>query len=176
MKRPRRLWAWVFDMKEETAVLAGGCFWGMEELFSRLDGVISLKAGYCGGQKENPAYSEVKTGETGHAESVMIVFDAEKISYGEILDYFFSIHDPTTLNRQMGDIGTQYRSAIFYIGDEQRKEAFAAISRAQKNWKDKIITAVEPFVKFWEAEEYHQKYLKKNPGGYICHFQRKFPK
>lgn len=163
-------------MKKETAVLAGGCFWGMEELFSRLKGVISSKAGYCGGEKENPSYLEVKTGSTGHAESVMLVFDADEISYGEILDYFFSIHDPTTPDRQMGDIGTQYRSVIFYLNEEQKKIALEAVARAQKNWKDNIVTQLLPFKKFWEAEEYHQKYLKKNPGGYICHFQRKFPK
>jgi methionine-S-sulfoxide reductase len=161
-------------MRKETAILAGGCFWGMEELFSSLKGVISSKVGYCGGKKENPSYLEVKTGETGHAESLMLIFDADEISYGEILDYFFSIHDPTTSDRQMGDIGSQYRSVIFYLNEEQKKAALEAIERAQKNWKGKIVTQLVAFEKFWDAEEYHQKYLKKNPGGYTCHFKRKF--
>ncbi|NLI10026.1 MAG: peptide-methionine (S)-S-oxide reductase MsrA [Elusimicrobia bacterium] len=163
-------------MKEEIAVLAGGCFWGMEYLFSKLEGVISCEAGYCGGNKENPSYQDVKTGETGHAESVKIIFDCEKITYGAILDYFFKIHDPTTVNRQMGDVGTQYRSEIFYLNESQRKEALEAVKRAQENWDDKIVTAITPFKIFWKAEEYHQKYLNKNPGGYICHFERKFQK
>ncbi len=158
----------------ETAVLAGGCFWGMEELLSSLDGVLSTEVGYCGGKLENPVYEQVKTGSTGHAESVRVIFDSEKISYGKLLDYFFKIHDPTTLNRQMGDFGHQYRSAIFYLDENQKKEAEEAIKRNSINWKQSIVTEIEPFLKFWPAEEYHQKYLKKNPGGYTCHFERKF--
>jgi peptide-methionine (S)-S-oxide reductase/peptide methionine sulfoxide reductase msrA/msrB len=161
-------------MAIKKAVLAGGCFWGVEYLIAKLNGVISTKVGYCGGDFENPTYDDVKSGKTGHAESVMIEFDDEKIKYSDILDYFFKIHDPTTLNRQMNDIGTQYRSVIFYIDEEQKREAYLAIERAEKNWKKKIVTEVVKFEKFWDAEEYHQKYLFKNPGGYICHFERKF--
>lgn len=161
-------------MMLKTAVLAGGCFWGVEYLFSKLNGVVKTRVGYCGGKKENPQYQEVKKGITGHAESVLIEFDEEKIKYSEILDYFLKIHDPTTPNRQINDIGSQYRSVIFYMDDEQRSEALSAVKRAEINWKKKIVTEIVKFEKFWDAEEYHQKYLIKNPGGYICHYERKF--
>ncbi len=159
---------------KKVAVLAGGCFWGVEYLFSKLKGVISTKVGYCGGNVENPTYEMVKKGNTGHAESVWIEFDDNIISYDEILDYFFKIHDPTTPNRQMNDIGSQYRSVIFYMDEEQKEKAIRAIERAEKNWKKKIVSEVVKFERFWDAEEFHQKYLYKNPGGYICHFERKF--
>ncbi|MEW6013032.1 MAG: peptide-methionine (S)-S-oxide reductase MsrA [Elusimicrobiales bacterium] len=158
----------------KTAVLAGGCFWGVEYLFSKLNGVVKTRVGYCGGKTENPKYEEVKKGMTGHAESVLIEFDEEKIKYSEILDYFFKIHDPTTPNRQINDIGSQYRSVIFYMDEEQKSEALSAVKRAEVHWKKKIVTEVVKFEKFWDAEEYHQKYLIKNPGGYICHYERKF--
>lgn len=161
-------------MKKETAVLAGGCFWGMEELLSSLPGVLETEVGYCGGVLENPFYEQVKKGNTGHAESVKVVFDSDKLSYQQLLSYFFRIHDPTTPNRQMGDFGHQYRSVVFYMDENQKNTAIEAIASASKNWKDPIVTEVVEFKKFWKAEEYHQKYLKKNPGGYTCHFERKF--
>lgn len=158
----------------ETATLAGGCFWGMEDLFSKLEGVISTEVGYTGGELEAPSYEKVKTGGTGHAESVQVVFDPARITYEAILEYFFRIHDPTTPDRQINDVGTQYRSAIFYHTAAQKEAALKAVEKARKNWKKELVTQVVPFSKFWKAEEYHQKYLKKNPGGYTCHFERKF--
>jgi len=160
--------------KTETATLAGGCFWGMEEILRALPGVTAAVVGYTGGKTENPKYEEVKTGATGHAESIELKFDPAKISYGDILDMFFKMHDPTTPNRQGNDVGAQYRSAIFYHGEAQKKEAEAAVKRAQASgrWKRPITTEVVPAVKFWPAEEYHQDYLKKHPGGYTCHYIR----
>ncbi len=158
----------------ETATLAGGCFWGVEDILRALPGVSDPVVGYTGGKTENPKYEEVKTGKTGHAESIELKFDPAKISYGAILDMFFKMHDPTTPNRQGNDVGTQYRSAIFYHGEAQKKEAEAAVKRAQASgrWKRPITTEVVPAVKFWPAEEYHQDYLKKHPGGYTCHYVR----
>lgn len=160
--------------KTETATLAGGCFWGMEEILRALPGVLETKVGYTGGTTENPVYEQVKTGATGHAESIELVFDPEKLSYGALLDLFFKMHDPTTPGRQGNDIGTQYRSAVFYHGEAQRKEAEAAVKRAQASglWKRPITTELVPAGKFWPAEEYHQDYLKKHPGGYTCHYIR----
>jgi len=160
--------------KTETATLAGGCFWGMEEILRALPGVVETTVGYTGGSTENPVYEQVKTGATGHAESIEIVFDPEKLSYGAILDMFFKMHDPTTPGRQGNDIGTQYRSAIFFHGEAQKKEAGAAVKRAQASglWKRPITTELAPAGKFWPAEEYHQDYLKKHPGGYTCHYIR----
>ncbi len=158
----------------ETAILAGGCFWGMQEILGELPGVAKATVGYTGGKTENPAYEEVSTGKTGHAESIEIQFDPAKLSYGSLLDMFFRMHDPTTLNRQVNDAGTQYRSAIFYHGEAQKKEAEAAVKRAQESgrWKRPITTEIVPAGKFWPAEEYHQDYLKKHPGGYACHYIR----
>ena len=158
----------------ETATLAGGCFWGVEDILRALPGVSDPVVGYTGGKTENPKYEEVKTGKTGHAESIELKFDPAKISYGAILDMFFKMHDPTTPNRQGNDVGTQYRSAIFYHGEAQKKEAEAAVKRAQASgrWKRPITTEVVPAAKFWPAEEYHQDYLKKHPGGYTCHYGR----
>jgi len=156
----------------ETATLAGGCFWGVEELVRKLPGVVDTTVGYAGGTLDNPQYEDVKTGRTGHAESLQIVFDPAKISYDEILDFFFRLHDPTTANRQGNDIGTQYRSAIFYHDDAQRDAAKKAIERAQPKWPRPIVTEVVPFTNFYEAEDYHQDYLQRKPNGYTCHYLR----
>ena len=156
----------------ETATLAGGCFWGVEELIRTLPGVVDTTVGYAGGTLDNPRYEDVKKGRTGHAESLQIVFDPSKISYDEILDFFFRLHDPTTANRQGNDIGTQYRSAIFYHDDAQRDAAQRAIQRAQPKWPRPIVTEVVPFTNFYEAEDFHQDYLQRNPHGYTCHYLR----
>jgi len=156
----------------ETATLAGGCFWGVEELVRKLPGVVDTTVGYAGGTLDNPRYEDVKKGRTGHAESLQIVFDPSKISYDEILDFFFRLHDPTTANRQGNDIGTQYRSAIFYHDDAQRDAAQRAIERAQPKWPRPIVTEVVPFTNFYEAEDFHQDYLQRNPHGYTCHYLR----
>jgi methionine-S-sulfoxide reductase len=155
----------------ETAIIAGGCFWGMEEILREIDGVIHTEVGYCGGQNENATYQN----HPGHAEAVKITFDPARISFKTLLtDWFFRMHDPTTLNRQGNDIGTSYRSTIFYFNDEQKKIAEDAIQQVteEKRWNKPIVTTVEP-VKNWSvAEEYHQDYLQKNPGGYTCHWLR----
>jgi len=156
----------------ETATLAGGCFWGVEELVRKLPGVTDTTVGYAGGTLDKPRYEDVKTGRTGHAESLQIVFDPSKISYDEILDFFFRLHDPTTANRQGNDIGTQYRSAIFYHDEAQRDAAQRAIQRAQPKWSRPIVTEVVPFTNFYEAEDYHQDYLQRKPDGYTCHYLR----
>jgi len=158
----------------EVAVLAGGCFWGMEELLRELPGVLSTRVGYTGGSLDNPSYKEVSTGTSGHAEAIEIVFDSAKISYKEILAWFFRIHDPTTKNRQGNDVGTQYRSAIFYQDDQQKQTAQESIEEAQMSgrWNKPIVTEVLKASAFYPAEEYHQKYLMKNPAGYTCHFVR----
>jgi peptide-methionine (S)-S-oxide reductase len=146
----------------------------VEELIRALPGVVETRVGYTGGALRNPSYEDVKTGNTGHAESIEVRFDPALLSYGALLDFFFKIHDPTTPNRQGNDIGTQYRSAIFYSSPEQKEEAEAAIKRASSSgrWKRPVTTSLEPAGEFWPAEEYHQDYLKKNPGGYTCHYIR----
>jgi methionine-S-sulfoxide reductase len=156
----------------ETATLAGGCFWGVEELVRKLPGVVDITVGYAGGTLDNPRYEDVKTGRTGHAESLQIEFDPSKISYDDILDFFFRLHDPTTANRQGNDLGTQYRSAIFYHDEAQRDAAQRAIQRAQAKWPRPIVTEVVPFTNFYPAEDYHQDYLQRNPHGYTCHYLR----
>ncbi|HXA17915.1 MAG TPA: peptide-methionine (S)-S-oxide reductase MsrA [Thermoanaerobaculia bacterium] len=156
----------------ETATLAGGCFWGVEELVRKLPGVTDTTVGYAGGTLDTPGYEDVKTGRTGHAESLQIVFDPSKITFDEILDFFFRLHDPTTANRQGNDIGTQYRSAIFYHDEAQREAAERAIQRAQPKWPRPIVTEVVPFTNFYEAEDYHQDYLQRKPNGYTCHYLR----
>jgi methionine-S-sulfoxide reductase len=156
----------------ETATLAGGCFWGVEELLRKLPGVVDTTVGYAGGTLANPRYEDVKTGRTGHAESLQIVFDPSKISYDAILDDFFRLHDPTTPNRQGNDVGTQYRSIIFFHDERQREAATRAVERAQAKWKRPITTEIVPFTKFWEAEGYHQDYLNRYPNGYTCHYYR----
>jgi len=156
----------------ETATLAGGCFWGVEELVRKLPGVVDTTVGYAGGTLDKPRYEDVKTGRTGHAESLQIVFDPSKITFDEILDFFFRLHDPTTANRQGNDIGTQYRSAIFYHDDAQRDAAERAKQRAQPKWPRPIVTEVVPFTNFYPAEDYHQDYLQRYPNGYTCHYLR----
>jgi methionine-S-sulfoxide reductase len=156
----------------ETATLAGGCFWGVEELIRKLPGVVDTSVGYAGGTLENPRYEDVKTGRTGHAETVEIVFDPETISYDEILDFFFRLHDPTTTNRQGNDVGTQYRSAIFVHDEKQREAAKKAIERAQEKWPRPITTEIVDNTRFWPAEGYHQDYLQRYPHGYTCHYLR----
>jgi methionine-S-sulfoxide reductase len=156
----------------EIATLAGGCFWGVEELVRKLPGVADTTVGYAGGTLDKPRYEDVKTGRTGHAESLQIVFDPSKISFGDILDFFFRLHDPTTTNQQGNDIGTQYRSAIFYHDEDQRIVAESAKERAQTKWPRPIVTAIVPFANFYPAEDYHQDYLERNPHGYTCHYLR----
>jgi peptide methionine sulfoxide reductase msrA/msrB len=159
----------------ETAVLAGGCFWGMEDIIRKIPGVLETEAGYTGGGSAHPTYEDVHTGATGHAEAVRIVFDPKKLSYADLLEkWFFKMHDPTTRNRQGNDLGTQYRSAIFVTSPEQRKVAEAVKARVDKSgkWKKPIVTEIVEAGPFTRAEEYHQKYLEKNPGGYTCHFMR----
>lgn len=160
----------------EVALLAGGCFWGVEDLMRKLPGVKETETGYTGGFLPNATYDKVKKGNSGHAEAVRIVFDPAKTSYEKILNYFFRIHDPTTLNRQGNDIGSQYRSAIFYLSDNQRKiaEKVRAKVDATGFWKGKVVTEIVPAGDFYRAEDFHQKYLEKNPGGYTCHYERPF--
>jgi peptide methionine sulfoxide reductase msrA/msrB len=159
---------------EEVATLAGGCFWGMEELLRKQPGVIRIEVGYTGGALEDPKYEDTHDSRSGHAEAVQIVFDPSKTSYEALLRFFFRIHDPTTLNRQGNDAGTQYRSAIFYGSEEQRKtaEKVKAEVNASGKWKRPVVTTLEPAGKWWPAEDYHQDYLVKNPGGYTCHWVR----
>ena len=161
--------------KLETTVLAGGCFWGMEEILRGIPGVVTTEVGYAGGKTGSPTYQDVKTGMTGHAESVKIVFDPAKVSYADLLEkWFFRMHDPTTKDRQGNDVGTQYRSAIFVTSPEQRKVAEAVKARVDKSgkWKRPVVTEIVEAGPFTRAEDYHQKYLEKNPGGYTCHFMR----
>ena len=159
----------------ETAILAGGCFWGMEELLRQIPGVLETQVGYTGGTTSNPDYEEVHAGKTGHAEAVRVVFDPKKLSYADLLEnWFFRMHDPTTRNRQGNDVGSSYRSAIFVTSAEQRKTAEAAKVRAGRSgrWKNPIVTEIVDASPFTPAEAYHQKYLEKNPGGYTCHYLR----
>jgi methionine-S-sulfoxide reductase len=159
----------------ETATFAAGCYWGVEEFFRKMPGVIETKTGFTGGTVANPRYDDTHDGHTGHAESVEIKFDPSKVSYEHLLDQFFKMHDPTTLNRQGNDVGNQYRSAIFYHGDKQKKEAIAFKEKVDKSgaWKGKVTTEIDEAKTFWSAQEDHQKYLVKNPGGYDNHYLRK---
>jgi len=154
----------------EFATLAGGCFWCMDAVFREVKGIEKVMSGYSGGTVENPTYSQVCSGATGHTESVQLTFDPQKISFREILAIFFSIHDPTTLNRQGADVGTQYRSAIFYHNREQKGEAEEAIRQlnASKEWGAPVVTRVEPFKDFYPAEEYHQNYYSRNAEQPYC--------
>ena len=161
--------------QRETAVFAGGCFWGVQSVFQRVKGVEKTTVGYSGGAKVTADYRIVSTGRTGHAEAIEIIYDPAKVSYGTLLRIFFSVvHDPTQLNRQGNDIGTQYRSAIFPQSPEQKAAAERVIARANASgkWKRPITTSIEPASTWYSAEKYHQDYLKKNPGGYTCHFMR----
>lgn len=161
-------------VSRSVALLAGGCFWGMEELLRTLPGVTNTVVGYTGGSLKKPVYEDVHTGTTNHAESVRVEFDPSVLSYERLLYYFFSIHDPTTKNRQGNDIGTQYRSAIFVLDAQQRRSADLVIARvgASGDWKAPITTEVVDATEFYPAEEDHQDYLQKNPGGYTCHYPR----
>ena len=191
------------DTEKQTAYLAGGCFWGMEELVRQIPGVLETEVGYTGGDTPDATYEQVKTGRTGHAESLKIVFDPKRLTYRHLLFEFFRMHNPTTRNRQGNDFGTQYRSAIFYVGDEQKRTAEEVIRTVESSgeWKanghdrsptqtlprvagegsneslrefnNNIVTEVVPFKEFYRAEEYHQKYLVKNPRGYTCHYIRR---
>jgi peptide methionine sulfoxide reductase msrA/msrB len=158
----------------QAAVLAGGCFWGMEEILRDIPGVIETEVGYTGGTTPHATYEQVTTGRTGHAEAIRVVFDPQRLSYEDLLGYFFRMHDPTTPNRQGHDTGTQYRSAIFYADDGQRRVAERVRARVEASgkWKHPIVTEIVMAAEFWPAEEYHQDYLKKNSGGYTCHFLR----
>ncbi|CAG5067853.1 Peptide methionine sulfoxide reductase MsrA [Dyadobacter sp. CECT 9623] len=157
-------------MNTEKAILAGGCFWGVEELFRHYPGVISTVVGYTGGDVPHATYRNHGT----HAEGIAIEFDPSKLTYRGLLEYFFQIHDPTTRNRQGNDIGTSYRSAIFYLDENQRDTANALITEMEASgvWPGKIVTEVVPAGDFWDAEVEHQDYLQKHPGGYTCHFER----
>jgi peptide-methionine (S)-S-oxide reductase len=157
-------------MTEERAVLAGGCFWGMQDLIRRTKGVVSTRVGYTGGTVANATYRHHE----GHAEAIEIVFDPSKLSYRTLLEFFFQIHDPTTLNRQGNDRGTSYRSAIFYTTDAQRRTAEDTIADVEASglWPGKVVTEVAPAGAFWEAEPEHQDYLERRPDGYTCHFIR----
>jgi peptide-methionine (S)-S-oxide reductase len=157
-------------MAEQRAVLAGGCFWGMQELIRKLPGVISTRVGYAGGSLANATYRNHE----GHAEAIEILFDPDRTSYRALLEFFFQIHDPTTRNRQGGDVGSSYRSAIFYVDQSQKAVAQDTIADVEASglWPGKIVTEVAPIGDFWEAEPEHQDYLQRYPSGYSCHFPR----
>ena len=157
-------------MNEQRAILAGGCFWGVQELIRRYDGVISTRVGYSGGDVPNASYRNHGT----HAEAIEIVFDADRISFRQLLELFFQIHDPTTLNLQRNDRGLSYRSAIFYANDDQKQVALDTIADVEASglWPGRVVTEVTAAGAFWQAEPEHQDYLQRNPGGYTCHFIR----
>ena len=152
----------------ETAILGGGCFWCVEAVYERIDGIVSAVSGYAGGTVANPTYRQVTTGTTGHAEVVRVSYDSSKISYEEILQIFFKSHDPTTLNRQGADTGTQYRSAVFYETEEQKAIALQVREQSQELYDDPIVTEVTPLDEFYEAEDYHQDYFEQNPDAGYC--------
>jgi len=155
---------------KQKAYLAGGCFWGLEELFKQQPGVLDTEAGYTGGDTDNPTY----TSHEGHAEALEITYDDSVTSFKQLLDFFFRVHNPTTRNRQGNDIGSSYRSAIFYQSEEEKREAeeFIELVDASGRWEHSVVTTLEPFTTFWQAEDVHQDYLTKNPGGYTCHVIR----
>jgi peptide-methionine (S)-S-oxide reductase len=157
-------------MKQERSILAGGCFWGMQDLIRKRDGVISTRVGYSGGDVQNATYRHHGT----HAEAIEIVFDPDRLTFRELLEFFFQVHDPTTRNRQGNDVGTAYRSAIFTTSDEQRRVAEDTIAdvNASGLWPGRVVTEVAPAGAFWEAEPEHQDYLQRIPHGYTCHFVR----
>lgn len=152
------------------AYIAGGCFWGMEDLFRKRPGILDTEVGYLGGENDNPTYKY----HPGHAEGIELTFDADIIDFRSILDYFYCIHDPTTADRQGNDRGSSYRSAIFFQNDEEKKIAQEVIEIVNQSgkWNGKVVTTLEPFTKFWAAEPEHQDYLERNPNGYTCHFER----
>lgn len=157
-------------MKTEKAILAGGCFWGLQDLVRNHPGVIESRVGYTGGDVPNATYENHGT----HAEGLEVIFDPDKLSYAKLLEFFFQIHDPSTLNRQGNDRGLSYRSGIYYLNDEQKATAQAVIDKVNSSgkWPGQVATEVVPFKDFWLAEKYHQDYLLKNPGGYTCHWVR----
>jgi peptide methionine sulfoxide reductase msrA/msrB len=162
--------------RRETVILAGGCFWGMEELLREIPGVLETEVGYSGGFLDNATYPDVKRGTTGHAEAVRVVFDPERLPFERLLAWFFRMHDPTTKNRQGNDVGSQYRSAIFTTTEEQRHTAAEVVARVEASgkWKRPLTTEVVPAGAFWRAEDYHQGYLQQYPNGYTCHYLRDF--
>lgn len=155
-------------METKTATFAAGCFWGVEAAFRQLPGVVEAVSGYIGGHADNPTYRQVCGHGTGHAEAVEVTYDPQRVSYDQLLDLFWQMHDPTQLNRQGPDVGDQYRSAIFTYGPEQESEAIASRDREQKKYSRPIVTQIVPAPRFWPAEEYHQRYFEKN-GGAACH-------
>ena len=166
----------VYSMQKKEIYLAGGCYWGLEYLLQDLPGVLNTEVGFSGGSLENATYDDVKTGLTGHAETIYISYDEKIISLDQLLFEFFRMHNPTTKNQQGNDIGTQYRSAIFYLNDEQKQIANEVIIKVNKSghWPDPVVTEVLPFQSFYAAQLDHQDYIKKNPSGYSCHFVRDF--
>ena len=159
------------DVKTEKAILAGGCFWGMEDLFRKQPGIVSTRVGYTGGDVKDATYRNHGT----HAEAIEVLYDPSKTDFRKMLEFFFQVHDPTTKNRQGNDRGTSYRSAIFFTSDEQKRVALDTIEDVDASdlWPGKVVTEVKPASDFWEAEPDHQDYLVRNPGGYTCHFPRK---
>lgn len=157
----------MYNIIMKKAYLAGGCFWGLEELFRNLPGVLTTETGYTGGENKNPDYRN----HPGHAEALEISYNPEKISFKELLDFFFRVHNPTTLNQQGNDVGTSYRSAIFYQNEIEKKESedFIEIVNKSGRWEKPVVTTLEKFTEFWPAEAVHQDYLQKNPDGYTCH-------
>jgi peptide-methionine (S)-S-oxide reductase len=157
-------------MANKTIYVAGGCFWGLQELFREQPGIVITEVGYTGGSNDNPDYSN----HPGHAEALAVTYDTDKTTYAAILDYFFRIHDPTTLNQQGNDKGSSYRSAIFYQDQDELAKAQELIAMVNESgmYKQPVVTSLEAFTKFYSAEDYHQDYLQKNPGGYTCHFVR----
>jgi peptide-methionine (S)-S-oxide reductase len=151
-----------------TLVIAGGCFWGMEEEFRDQPGIVDTEVGYAGGDNDNPTYEN----HPGHAEALQLTYNPALTTIDALLDYHFQIHDPTTMNRQGNDVGSSYRSTIFYQDDAQKEAAEKAIERNQPFWEQPIVTSIEPLTTFWIAEDYHQDYLQKNIGGYTCHYER----
>lgn len=162
------------NITKQRAVFAGGCFWGMQDLIRNLPGVLNTRVGYSGGTTPNATHSSLRSGTTGHAESIEIFYDPTVITYRQLLEVFFQIHDPTTQNRQGNDRGSQYRSAIFFVNDEQKRVAEQTIAdvNASGLWPGKVVTEVAPIGDFWEAEPEHQDYLERYPQGYTCHFPR----
>jgi peptide-methionine (S)-S-oxide reductase len=157
-----------------TATFAGGCFWGVEHIFGQIKGVVRTRVGYTGGDTDNPGYEDVSSGDTGHAEAVLVEFDPAVVTYEELLGYFWRLHDPTQLNRQGPDTGTQYRSVIFYHNEEQRKAAVLSRDEFDRSgvFAKKTVTEIKPAGKFYDAEDYHQRYLEKNPWRRSCHIMR----
>ncbi len=165
---------YTVQMQNEIAILAGGCFWGMQDILRKVPGVLKTQVGYTGGHKVSPRYEDLKSGQSGHAEAIRIEFDPKLLSFEQLLEVFFKMHDPTSLDRQGNDIGSQYRSEIFYTEDSQKEAALHVIQNfeASNFWKKPIVTKVSKASEFYSAEEEHQDYLEKHPGGYTCHYLR----